>query len=139
MRRKVHTTMRGRVIDMESIIMQNDKTIAIGNASKNARGDQVGQGGKVLKTQEQIEAEWAALREKQEKSIKAVSLKDEFENQPVPAPQVRPAALRPDHAVVTPKISTENIEFKTLDQVIEEAKNKDPKETKPKRKIVDKD
>jgi len=43
--------------------MHGDKP-AVGNASINARGDRLGAGGVILKTQEQIEAEWAAARAK---------------------------------------------------------------------------
>lgn len=50
-------TAKGRVIDMDSLFMANQKTIAIGNASLNARGDYV-KNGKVVKTVEERRDEY---------------------------------------------------------------------------------
>lgn len=70
-----HITMRGEVIDMERLKMSNADQVALGNASKNARGDQLGPGGVVIRTQEQIEAEWEAIRARKEAQTKSVDLK----------------------------------------------------------------
>ena len=70
-----HITMRGEVIDMERLKMSNGEQVALGNASKNARGDQLGPGGVVIRTQEQIEAEWEAIRARKEAQTKSVDLK----------------------------------------------------------------
>lgn len=70
-----HISMRGEVIDMAKLRMANGDTVALGNAAKNARGDQLGPGGVVLKTQEQIEAEWAAARAKKEAQSKVIDIK----------------------------------------------------------------
>jgi len=67
--------MRGEVIDMERLKMSNAEQVALGNAGKNARGDQLGPGGVVIRTQEQIEAEWEAMRAKKEAQTKTVDLK----------------------------------------------------------------
>jgi hypothetical protein len=49
-----HTTARGKVIDMDRIRLANEQTIAVGNMKVNARGDQLGAGGKIIKTRQQI-------------------------------------------------------------------------------------
>ena len=59
-----HISMRGEAVDMERLRNINGDRPAVGNAQVNARGDRLGPGGVVLKTQEQIEAEWAAARAK---------------------------------------------------------------------------
>jgi len=59
-----HMSMRGEIIDMERLRQVHGDQRAVGNASLNARGDKLGPNGVVLKTQEQIEAEWAAARAK---------------------------------------------------------------------------
>ena len=59
-----HRTARGTLIDMAALSAQNADQVAIGNARMNARGDLLGEHGVILKTQEQIEAEWAAERER---------------------------------------------------------------------------
>lgn len=52
-----HRTARGLAIDMDRIRLANEQTIAVGNMKVNARGDQLGAGGKVIKTRQQIMAE----------------------------------------------------------------------------------
>ena len=52
-----HRTARGIPVDMDRIRLANEKTIAVGNMRVNARGDQLGAGGKVVKTRQQIMAE----------------------------------------------------------------------------------
>lgn len=46
--------MKGKEIDMEKLSLRNELTPAVGNARVNARGDELGQGGKILRTKEQI-------------------------------------------------------------------------------------
>lgn len=72
-----HLSMRGEVIDMEKLRITNGDQVALGNANKNARGDLIGQGGVIVKTQEQIEAEWAASKAKRDAAAKPVDLKAE--------------------------------------------------------------
>lgn len=50
-------TMRGKQLDMAGLIARNSHTIALGNASMNARGDIV-KNGKVIKLREQITMEY---------------------------------------------------------------------------------
>lgn len=52
-----HRTARGVPIDMDRIRLANENVIAVGNMKVNARGDQLGAGGKVVKTRQQIMAE----------------------------------------------------------------------------------
>jgi hypothetical protein len=51
---KVYTSVRGREIDMEKLSLQNETLPAVGNVRVNARGDELGAGGKVIRTREQI-------------------------------------------------------------------------------------
>lgn len=52
-----HTTYRGATIDMEALMRENSKTVAIGNMKVNARGDQLDRSGEVTKTADQIARE----------------------------------------------------------------------------------
>lgn len=52
-----HRTARGTVVDMDRLRLQNETTIAVGNMKVNARGDQLGPGGKIIKTRAQVLAE----------------------------------------------------------------------------------
>lgn len=51
---KVYTSVRGKEIDMERLSIKNETEIAVGNAKLNARGDELGSGGKIVRTREQI-------------------------------------------------------------------------------------
>ncbi len=52
--RKVYTTMQGKTVDMESLASRNETMPAVGNVRMNARGDELGPGGKVVKKREDI-------------------------------------------------------------------------------------
>jgi len=51
---RVYTSMQGKQIDMEKLQMRNELLPAIGNMKVNARGDELGAGGKIVRTREQI-------------------------------------------------------------------------------------
>ena len=57
----IRRTAMGEGIDMDMLRLANENTIAIGNMKVNARGDQLGPGGKVIKTRAQIMQEHHAL------------------------------------------------------------------------------
>ena len=57
---KTHMSMRGREVDLEKLAMKHETTPAVGNAKVNARGDQLGPGGKIVKTREEILADYYA-------------------------------------------------------------------------------
>jgi len=52
-----HRTARGIQVDMDRLRLQNENSIAVGNMKVNARGDQLGPGGKVIKTRAQVLSE----------------------------------------------------------------------------------
>jgi len=47
-------SMRGKEVDMEKLNLKNELLPAVGNAKVNARGDELGPGGKILRTREEI-------------------------------------------------------------------------------------
>lgn len=70
---KKHFTALGEPIDMAALAAKHATIPALGNANMNARGDIVGNGGMVLRTQEQIEEEWRKAREANQASIGGMS------------------------------------------------------------------
>lgn len=74
---KQHVSMRGEIIDFNRLRIANAEKVALGNAPMNARGDILGEKGTVLKTQEQIETEWAMKVAEQKDLVKTVSIKDD--------------------------------------------------------------
>ncbi len=50
------TTAKGAKLDISSLKLKNEKTLAVGNAKVNARGDKV-KNGKIVKTRPEIVAD----------------------------------------------------------------------------------
>lgn len=55
---KLYTSMRGKEVDMEKLNLKNETIPAVGNMRVNARGDELGAGGKIVRTKEQILADY---------------------------------------------------------------------------------
>lgn len=56
--RKQYKTMQGRVIDLEKLAAKNELVPAIGNVPVNARGDELGPGGRIVRKREDIMQEY---------------------------------------------------------------------------------
>ena len=52
--RQVHRSMQGKEVDMNKLVMQNEMTVAVGNVKVNARGDELGPGGKIIRKREDV-------------------------------------------------------------------------------------
>ncbi len=52
--RQVYRSMQGKEVDMTKLMNQNEMTVAVGNARVNARGDELGPGGKIIKKREDV-------------------------------------------------------------------------------------
>lgn len=51
---RLHTSLRGKEVDMEKLSLVNETAPAVGNVRVNARGDELGPGGKIVRTREQV-------------------------------------------------------------------------------------
>lgn len=51
-----HRTARGREFNMQSFAASQGDTIAVGNSGRNARGDLIGPGGKIIASHQQIDS-----------------------------------------------------------------------------------
>lgn len=58
---KIYRTSRGTNVDMDMLRLANESTIAVGNMRVNARGDELGHGGKVVRTRAEIMKEYHKL------------------------------------------------------------------------------
>jgi hypothetical protein len=54
----VHRTAKGKVVDMDMLRQRNELTPAVGNARVNARGDELGPGGEIVRKREDIVKEY---------------------------------------------------------------------------------
>jgi len=50
---KQHRTINGKMLDMDKLALQHEETVAVGNMNINARGDELGPGGQILRTKAQ--------------------------------------------------------------------------------------
>ncbi len=51
---KIYTSMQGKEVDMEKLSIRHELTPAVGNMKVNARGDELGPNGEIVRTREQI-------------------------------------------------------------------------------------
>ena len=84
--RKQYKTMQGKAVDMDLLRQKNELTPAVGNARVNARGDEIGPGGKIIKKREDV-------------------LKDFYDDNPMPVPDDAPVKAKEE---VTEEPVTEN-------------------------------
>jgi hypothetical protein len=64
--KRVHKSMQGKTIDLDQLRQKNEMTMAVGNARMNARGDELGPGGKILRKREEIVNEYYTGRPNQQ-------------------------------------------------------------------------
>lgn len=57
---KIYRSAQGKEVNMEELRLKNESTIAVGNMKVNARGDELGPGGVVVKTRNQAMDEYYA-------------------------------------------------------------------------------
>ena len=50
----VYRTMQGKEVDLNRLMNQNELTMAVGNVKVNARGDELGAGGKIVRKREEL-------------------------------------------------------------------------------------
>lgn len=48
-----HKSARGKTVNFDEMVLKNAKTIAVGNANLNARGDLIGRSGQIVETVEE--------------------------------------------------------------------------------------
>lgn len=52
--RRIYKTANGKNIDLDLLIQRNELTPAVGNMRVNARGDELGPGGKIVRKREDV-------------------------------------------------------------------------------------
>lgn len=95
----IRRTAMGDQVDMDMLRLANETVIAVGNAKTNARGDELGPGGKIVKTRAKIMQEYhklnAATAQHDEpiaESVATASLATADETPVVNAPVAQPVA-----------------------------------------------
>ena len=77
-------SMQGKEVDMDKLLRQHELMPAVGNVRVNARGDELGPGGQIVRKREDIMAEY-------------------YETNPKARPEVAPVKTKVEEPVVTSK------------------------------------
>lgn len=56
--KKIYKSMQGKEIDLDKLRDKHEATLAVGNARMNARGDEIGPGGKITRKREDVVNEY---------------------------------------------------------------------------------
>ena len=86
--RKQYKSMQGKAIDMDLLRQRNELTPAVGNVRVNARGDELGPGGKIIKKREEV-------------------LRDYYEDNAPPTQFEEPTGKPAEEPVVEPELAVE--------------------------------
>lgn len=85
--RKIYKTAKGKNVDLDLLIQRNELTPAVGNVRVNARGDELGPGGQIVRKREDVLSDYY----NQNKIMKDESVSQQeaeqfakFDNEPVP-------------------------------------------------------
>lgn len=99
--RKVYRTMQGKQIDLDLLIKRNELTPAVGNAKVNARGDELGPGGKIIRKKEEVVRDYYGTQPVVSENAKKTKLTaveqaelEEFDSEPVPPKPVSSPATK---------------------------------------------
>lgn len=63
---KVYKSMQGKAVDLDKLRNRNETTLAVGNVKVNARGDELGPGGIIIRKREDIMSEYYTGRPQKE-------------------------------------------------------------------------
>lgn len=105
----------GKPVDMDMLRLSNEDVIAVGNMKTNARGDQLGKGGQVVRTRAEIMREYHKLNTPVAEdlpissSVNAAPPADPIEETEEPAPKTKlatPIAEETPVATSAPSVST---------------------------------
>jgi len=107
---KLHRTAKGKVIDMNKLANQNELEIAVSNAKINARGDELGAGGNIIRYIDPIN------------DIPHAGLV--AQHQPAPRVQPKPVVQETKQPKITPKIDTQPALVQPVSVATESSDNK---------------
>lgn len=86
--KRIYRSMQGKIVDMELLASKHELAPAIGNIRVNARGDELGPGGKIVRKREEIMAEYY---DNNPNAVKDEQYSRPVQSKPVSAPPVTKA------------------------------------------------
>jgi hypothetical protein len=111
MTKNIYRTAQGRTMDMDALRLTNEEQIAVGNMKTNARGDELGPGGVVVRTRNDVVNDYYRSN--------AVYTKESVENQDHQSREVR--ARQPEADDITQEMPTDlDPEILEQDQIMDQ-------------------
>ena len=112
---KTYRSMQGKQVDMDMLRKRNELTPAVGNARVNARGDELGAGGKIVKKREDVISEHYATAGTVRDSSSRDEVQEVVEEQPVveqpPVKKTVTRSKKDPEPVVEPEVAALDEEF----------------------------
>jgi hypothetical protein len=115
-RKKLYRTMQGRMVDIDKLRAANEAVQAVGNMNVNARGDVIGQGGRIVKTKDAVMKDYY-------QTPKGVAQDTVSREQTQPAPKAQPQVMNPTVKQIQEKPAKTVSTFKPKAQPKEEPKS----------------
>jgi hypothetical protein len=116
-RKKIYKTRKGKMIDMEAMRAAGERTVAAGNMKVNAKGDELGKGGKVVRTvKERVTPHYSTKKQTARTSLKPPIKKSDAQiNTPVEETVVEdvPEVIE-EEPVVSVKTRDDGSEYKEI-------------------------
>ena len=109
---KIYKSAQGKKVNMDSLRVANESTIAVGNMGVNGRGDLLGPGGQVIKTRDQIMKDYYSLNTPV--AVDRTATADT--PAPTPAQQAAPAVVQTQiqQPVIAPSLDNSGLEESDL-------------------------
>lgn len=111
-----YRSMRGKPIDLQKLMSQQDQNISVGNTKSNARGDQLGRGGRVIKSADDIARDH--YNKNNPKAVVQASIKIDEPAENVAKKQVAEKQETDDwvEPMATPEVKTEPVKEETEEE-----------------------
>lgn len=111
MARRTYKTNKGKIIDMEAMRAQNEKTVAAGNMKINAKGDVV-KGGHVVKpVKERVAPSYTKVTQVADASLKKPLSRSDST---VPVPPKQPEMAAAEMTVATTKVRDDGSKYQEI-------------------------
>lgn len=111
MAKQIYRTAQGKPVDLDALRVRNEETVAVGNMKTNARGDELGPGGVVVRSREQVMKEYY--------NSNAVYTKERVEQQREQTQQARAGVKETPDASIPDDILEQD---QLMDEVVEQPK-----------------
>jgi hypothetical protein len=121
--KKQHRSMRGKIVDMDLLRKRNELTPAVGNARVNARGDELGPGGQIIRKREDVVKEhYAQAGKAAEATGRAKTGASDVEEVVTPAEPVKKTVTRTTKRADNPaEVAAEEAALDAQEEWIEDA------------------